>query len=319
MIRFNMKKALFIVLLFSMAKFAGAQDFPQFSQYINMQGLINPAYNGTRGVYSGLMVYRHQWAGFSAAPRTLGFNMHGPIPGVDRLSGGLVLISDGYGLNDQVDVSLAASYYINLTQELKLSFGMQGGMNSYSFNFADLVTPDPGSDDVYTPDYYLRPNVGVGAFLYSDRYFVGLSIPEMLSHSADVSTVSFNTSFDFSTMHYFLYGGYVFDVTQDIKIKPTALMKSIYGAPIEVDLGVYGYYQDYGSVGLSFRTGSDVIIFGEVRVWEQLYVGYSYDYSITKLNNISSGSHEISLRIDLDNNMFNGGNISKGLRSIRHF
>ena len=85
------------------------------------------------------MVYRHQWSGFSAAPKTLGFNFHGPIPGVERLSGGLSIISDGLGLNENTDVSLAASYYINVASDLKLSFGLQGGMNSYSFD-TDALT-----------------------------------------------------------------------------------------------------------------------------------------------------------------------------------
>lgn len=322
MIQYKMKKILVTVILSALVGVVSAQDFPQFTQYINMQGLINPAYNGTRGTYSGLMVYRHQWAGFDGAPRTLGFNAHGPVPGVERLSGGIVLISEGFGLNKQTDVSLASSYYIDLSRELKLSFGVQGGMNSYSFDFSELVTPDGGNDDVYNPsqlDHYLRPNFGVGAFLYSSNYFAGLSIPEMLYHTPEATTESFNTSFNFSSMHYFLYGGYVFDVDQDIKLKPTVLMKTIYGAPVELDLGIYGYYKDYGSVGLSYRTGSDVIFFTEVRVWEQLYVGYSFDYPVTKLNRITYGSHEISLRFDLANSPFSSGNISKGIRSIRHF
>lgn len=313
------KKFTGIVALSLIVSGSFAQDFQQYTQYINMQGLINPAYTGTRGTYSGLMNYRHQWAGFDASPKTLGFNFHGPVP-VENLSAGLVVMSENLGLNSNVDFAIASAYAVNLTEDIKISFGLQLGFSSLQFDASSLIV-DNYSDPVFQKyaESYFRPNVGVGTFLHTEKYFAGFSMPRMLTHSTEASSESIKTSFDFKTMHMFLYGGYVFDIDNDYKVKPTLLMKSIYGAPLTFDIGAHGYYKDYGSLSLIFRTSSDIIFATEVRVWEQLYVGYSFDYPITKLSRVSFGSHEISLRIDLADLNFAGSQVSKGIKSIRYF
>lgn len=317
---FKSIKRLCLAFTFGLALTTGhAQDFQQYTQYINMQGLINPAYTGTRSTYSGLMNYRNQWSGFAASPKTLGFNFHGPVP-VDNLSAGLVIMSESIGLNSNVDLAIASAYQVNISRELKLSLGLQLGFSSLQFDAASIIL-ESANDPVYDSyaESYFRPNTGVGAFLHSEKYFVGFSMPKMLTHSPELNTESIKTTFSFKTMHMFLYGGYVFDVDNDIKVKPTVLMKTIYGAPVTLDLGVYGFYKDWGSAGLAFRTGSDIIFATEFRVWEQLYVGYSFDYPITKLSKVSYGSHEISLRIDLEDLTSGFGQASKGVKSIRYF
>lgn len=319
-IMYNRIKKLVVLVSVSLLAFSvNSQDFQQYTQYINMQGLINPGYTGIRGTYSGLMNYRHQWAGFSASPRTLGFNFHGPVP-VENLSAGLVVMSENIGLNSNVDLSISSAYAVNITPEMKLSLGLQAGFSSLQFDAASLILNNYSDPlfDTYANSYF-RPNFGFGAFMYTDRYFAGFSLPRMLTHSPDISSETINTSFDFKTMHMFIYGGYVFDIDNDYKVKPTLLMKSIYGAPLTFDIGAYGFYKDWGSLGLIFRTGSDIIFATEVRVWEELYVGYSFDYPITKLSRVSYGSHEISLRIDLESLNIGKSNINRGVRSIRYF
>lgn len=314
------KKLFTAVLLGFVTLSAVGQDFPQYTQYVNMQGLINPGYTGSRDYYSGLMDYRYQWVGFDASPRTLGFNFHGPVP-VENLSAGIVVMAEKIGLNSNVDVALASAYAVQLNDDIRLSFGLQAGFSSLAFDMGSINISDP-SDPVYqrSLDNYFRPNFGFGTFLHTEKYFAGFSMPRMLTHSTERETESIKTSFSFKTMHMFLYGGYVFDVDEDFKVKPTLLMKSIYGSPIEFDLGAHAFYRDYGSLGLIFRTGSDIILATEFRVWEQLYVGYSFDYPLTKLNRVTWGSHEISLRIDLDASIFSGsGPVSRGMRSIRYF
>ena len=200
----TIKKIIGIVGLCFLALSVNAQDFQQYTQYINMQGLINPGYTGSRGVYSGLMNYRHQWAGFDASPRTLGFNFHGPVP-VENLSAGLVVMSESLGLNSNVDLSLASAYAINVTRDIKLSLGVQMGFSSLQFDAASLNLNDP-RDPLYQSyaNSYFRPNVGFGAFLYTEKYFAGFSMPRMLTHGAEDNSESIRTTFDFRTMHMFL-------------------------------------------------------------------------------------------------------------------
>ena len=311
-------KKLFVVTSLIMLFFgaASAQDQTVFTQTVNLQGLLNPAYNGTRDTYSGLGVYRKEFTGFGdGVPQYYGFNFHAPIPGTN-MGAGLVVVNEQIGLHSNLDVSAAFAYRVKLNREVNLSLGLQASINSYSFDFMGLDNESQGDRtfQVYE-DASIKPNAGFGALLYSEKYFVGFSIPEMLYHPSDTVENKRTASFDVKQMHMFLYGGYVFDLQNDFKVKPVGLLRQVNGAPLLVDVGVYGFYMNDISLGMLYRWDDAVIFHAEFRVWEQMFVGYSYDYSVSKLASVSNGSHEISLRIDLGSTK----KYRRGMRSIRYF
>lgn len=293
-----------------------AQDQAVFTQTVNLQGLLNPAYNGSRDAYSGLAVYRHEFAGFGGgSPEYMGFNVHAPLANTN-LGVGLVILSEKYGLHTNLDIAAAATYRVDLNNDTKLSFGLQLALNSYSFDFMSL---DGGSQADRTFMAYesasIKPNAGFGALLYTQQYFVGLAIPEMLYHPSDTVENKRSTTFDMAQMHIYLYGGYVFDLQNDFKVKPVALIRHVNGAPLLFDIGAYGYYLDDISLGLLYRWDDAIVAHVEFRIWEKMYLGYSYDYSTNELARVSSGSHEISLRMDFGSTR----KYRRGMRSIRYF
>lgn len=303
-----------LIMMFLGASYA--QDQTVFTQTVNLQGMLNPAYTGTRDAYSGLVVYRKEFAGFGdGAPEYSGFNLHAPISGTN-MGAGLVVINEQFGLHSNLDISAAFAYRVQINRDLNLSLGLQASVNSYSFDFMGLDN-ESQSDRTFLAyeDASIKPNAGFGALLYSEKYFVGFSMPEMLYHPSDTVDKKRTSTFDFKQMHMFLYGGYVFDLQNDFKVKPVALVRQVYGAPLLADIGVYGFYMNDLSLGVLYRWNDAAIVHAEFRVWEQLFVGYSYDHSLTKLAEVSNGSHEISLRIDLGS----AKKYRRGMRSIRYF
>ncbi len=270
-----------------------AQDYPQFSQHVGLQGMINPAYNGSRETYSALLVSRTSWAN---AINTHGFNAHAPLP-VKNLGGGLVVMQDNSGLYSNLYLSAALSYAVNLSSDLKLAMGLQGGLVRQQVDNA-FNNAGAGADVILDNNFGQTNNrltAGLGFYLYSSRYFVGLAMPDVLPEGTDVGDSFYNS------IPLMLYGGYVFDVVDDIKIKPTVFTKMSTSTPLVFEFGVNAFYKEFLNVGVATRTYpfSTLVFSVEVQVIEDLFVGYSYDLSLAGTSGVKSGAHEITLRFDV--------------------
>lgn len=283
-----------------------AQDNPQFSQQVNLQGLINPAYNGSRESYSALLVSRNQWAG---AVKTHALNVHAPLP-VDGLGGGLVVLQDNIGLSSRLSALAAVSYHLEIADDLMLSAGLQGGIARDQVGDASFVD----SDDPVAPyfdDTYTRLSAGLGFYLYSPTYFAGLSLPEVLPDGIDGDSKVYND------IRLLLYGGVLLDVADDVVIKPTAFLQMTKASLFMMEFGAHAFYKDYGSFGISTRTYpfSSLVFATEVKVIDNLFIGYSYDLTLGASQGMSKGAHEISIRYDISAKNL----LTKPAGSMRYF
>ncbi len=155
-----------------------AQQDSQYTQYMYNTSSINPAYAGSRGSLSMVGVYRNQWAGLDGAPETLNFSINSPI-GVRGVGLGLGFTSDKLGPSSENLITADFSYSLQMARDITLSFGIKGGLSQLSV--------DPNKLNIYNPnDYDLRldnsssPVIGAGLYLHSDRWYLGLSTPNLL-------------------------------------------------------------------------------------------------------------------------------------------
>lgn len=286
----------FIVLglLLVMAPEGQAQQDSQYTQYMYNTMSMNPGYTGSRGSLSMLALYRNQWVGLDGAPETLNFGMHSPI-GVQGVALGLGFTSDKIGPSTESIISADFSYTIDFARDVKLAFGIKGG-----YSLLDL---DPNKLTIYNPnDYdlaqksYGSPLVGAGFYLYSDKWYLGLSTPNFLEteHYDDVqvSTATEKT-------HIYLIGGYVFTLNSYLKLKPAFLTKAVVGAPVSVDLSANALIYDRVTFGVAYRWDAAVTGMAGFQVNDNIMIGYAYDYETTELSRYNSGSHEIFLRFEL--------------------
>lgn len=284
-------------MLLLAARSGYAQQEAQFTQYMYNPVSFNPGYAGSRDVLSIFGMYRAQWVGLDGAPTTSTFSAHSPIGGNVGL--GLSFINDRIGPSDENTISTDISYTINTSENYKLAFGMKLTANLLNVDFTKL-TQQPGDSELeYNIDNRFSPNIGAGLFWYSDKSYIGLSIPNFLeTKHFDEQQASALTS----KMHYYFIGGYVFDLTEEIKFKPSILVKAVQHAPLQADVSANFLFNEKFTLGVAYRWSAAVSAMAAFQVTDGLLIGYGYDAETTRLANYNSGSHEIFLRFELFKN-----------------
>jgi type IX secretion system PorP/SprF family membrane protein len=288
------------ILLFALL-FTGvlsyAQQDAQFTQYMYNTININPAYAGSRGALSMFGLYRTQWVGLDGAPVTSTVSMNTPL-NESRLGLGVSLINDKIGPTTENTISADLSYTINTSEDWKLSFGIKATANLFDLD-ASKLNPAQANDPSLQNYSTFSPNIGAGIYWHSDKAYVGFSIPNFIETSRydDNEVAIFK-----ERISYYLMGGLVFDLSDEIKFKPAVLTKMITGAPLQVDASANFLFYEKLMLGVSYRWSAALSAMVGFQISDGLYIGYGYDRETTNLNNYNSGSHEIFLRYELFKN-----------------
>lgn len=285
----------FLLIMLLLVDFQShAQQDSQFTQYMYNTISVNPAYAGSRESLSILGLYRNQWVGLDGAPETLNFSLNSPI-GVKGVGVGVGFTSDKIGPSSESVLTADFSYTINMSEEIKLAFGMKAGMS--------LLDVDPSKLLIYNPnDYDLErknnssPIIGAGLYLHTEQWYAGISSPNFLS-TQHYDEVKVSTATE--KLHFYFIGGYVFDINSNLKLKPAVLLKAVTGAPIGLDLSANALLYDKITFGLAYRLHAAVSGLAGFQISDDIMIGYAYDFDTTELGNYNSGSHEIFLRFEL--------------------
>jgi type IX secretion system PorP/SprF family membrane protein len=301
---------LVIVVMFCVLESYAQQD-PMYTQYMENLLTLNPAYAGSKDVFSMMVVSRNQWVSMPGAPVTRSFSMHSPVNGT-KMGLGLSFLNDQVGPVKQSGIYADYSYTLSFSNWRSLSLGLKGGVNFFEAGISDLTTNDP-NDPVFANDINRNflPNFGVGAFYFTSRYYFGLSIPKLIENKINKSGVS-TQSISKEQMHVFFMAGYVFDVNRIVKFKPSILTKYVKNAPVSLDMtGTFLFYERLW-LGAMYRVGDSFGGLLQLQATDQLKIGYSYDLPINKLGAYNNGTHEIMVTFDFN---FGHGRV----RSPRYF
>ncbi|WJS94027.1 type IX secretion system membrane protein PorP/SprF [Flavobacterium johnsoniae] len=291
-----MKKISYLlILLFVGILETSAQQQSQYTQYVYNTMTINPGYTGTRGLPSIFGLYRTQWVGLDGAPKTANFSIEAPI--TENGQGlGLSVVSDRIGPSQETTLTVSYAYPIQLSADTFLSLGISGSGNFMQIDYNKLNVLNP--EDPYLSGNLSKtsPNFGAGAYFHSEKWYAGLSVPMILETKFydDVKT-----SVASQRMHFYAMGGYVFDLNDNLKFKPAAMVKMVSGAPLAVDLSANFLFSEKLTLGAAYRWDAAVSAMAGFQVTQGMNIGYAYDYDTQKIGNYNSGSHEIFLRFDL--------------------
>ncbi|GAA4800232.1 type IX secretion system membrane protein PorP/SprF [Litoribaculum gwangyangense] len=292
--------ALLSLTLLSLQSF-GQQD-PQFTQYMYNMSIINPAYaTAEEGILNLGGLYRSQWVGIEGAPKTGTFFAHTPIN--EKIEMGISFTNDNIGdVVNENNIYADFAYVLPVGIESKISFGLKAGVTLFDTNFDGFILQSGGTNtDVAFDENISRafPNLGIGAFFFANNYYLGLSAPNMLStkHLEDQNGIK---ATGVENVHYFLTGGYVFDINQNLKLKPAFMARGVKGAPLALDVTANVLIDERIEAGLGYRLGDAMSALINFRVTPELRIGYAYDYTTTNLGDFNSGSHEIFILFDVD-------------------
>ena len=301
-----------IMALACVLSFAGVygQQMPLYSQYMMNGFLLNPAMAGSDVYTSVNLTAREQWVGFTNAPRTHAISAQTRLlkksyisrstsvkkkiqrpTRSGRVGIGGYLFTDQNGLINRTGLQFTYAYHIPMEGK-QLSFGL--AMTGYQFklddgNFILHQEADPlldGSDKVM-----FIPDASFGTLLTSRDYFVGFSVAEMMQSSIKFGSGGYQ-SYKLHR-HYYLMGGYTFDLPNDFSIQPTLLLKTTTQNlnSIQVDFNTRLYYRDDYWAGLSWRTRDALVFMAGVK-FDQYFIGYAFDYTLSNIRKYSFGSHE---------------------------
>jgi type IX secretion system PorP/SprF family membrane protein len=326
-------KRLIIILFLATAgmQLSLSQQMPLYSQYMYNKFLINPAAAGSEGYTSFNVTAREQWIGYAGAPRTYslsyqtrftkkGYSLTRNIFGSKRYKAktegrtglGISIFSDQNGLVQRTGFQAAYSYHIWVEDYTQLSFGLAATGYHYIINadhesFGDPSEPwlhDNLRKGIFVPDF------NFGMYLLNDRYTLGFSAESMLGAAARIGDGVVDTlrAYDRFRMsrHYYAFGSYSFLTAKNLEIEPSVLLKISEQLLPQADIALTLIYDQTFWLGGGYRTGgfygssSQGALIGMVRVrWGSMYVGYSYDYTLSEIESVTNGSHELVLALKL--------------------
>ena len=277
---------------------ANAQQDPHYTQYMYNMNVINPAYAGSKENLSFGLLYRKQWIEIEDAPTTFSFSGSAPVG--KNVGLGLSIISDKIGPVEENNVYGDFSYTLNLGGERRLALGLKAGVTFQKIGLRSIIQPtlpDPNDGAFQEDTNNTKLNIGTGLFYYTNKYYVALSIPNMLNSAhLDYNGVKYGTEIQ----HYFLTGGYVFDINENLKFKPFALIKSAFNAPTSFDISTNFLYLEKFEMGATYRLQDSFGAMVNYAVSPSLRIGYAYDHIVSDLKVTTPSSHEIILLFDLN-------------------
>ncbi|MDH5382725.1 MAG: type IX secretion system membrane protein PorP/SprF [Cyclobacteriaceae bacterium] len=269
---------------------AQAQQPPVNSLYMFDQLLINPAYAGAQVQFSATAVHRNQWANFPGAPKTSSFSTQTTVAR-NKVGIGLIFINDRIGVHNDNMIYMAYSYKLEMPVG-ELSLGIQGGMQMIKSDWDLLKTKDP-DNTLAGITSNTNPNFGTGIFYSNRDFYAGLSVPYLLN--------SITTEPDLTLSEgnrervYWMTVGNKRPMGKDFEIIPQALIRLQKGSPLSFDLNTHIVYKDAVGIGMSYRIIEGIVAMFELKLNENLHVGYAYDMTTSALQKYSNGTHEIMI------------------------
>ncbi len=329
------KKFIFNCVCILMVGCVSAQQQPYYTQYILNNFILNPALAGIENYWDFKVSYRNQWVGLNGAPTTLYLTINAPlgkseydketpvtVPDLQAKnlgakqfwmeytappahSGvGLTIINDKTGPLSRIAAYGSYAYHLPVGVKTSLSFGLSLGVQEVNVdvNAVDFGQANPIDPAALRSGYLnkLEPDVNAGLWLSNKSYFLGLSAQQIVPvpiNSGNGTTASNGVVLLNGKLipHTFLTAGYKILAGDDINILPSVMISYVKPLPIGVDVNAKIQYQDLLWLGFSYRYQRGYAAMMGVNISSTINLGYSYDYTTTQLNTVSSGTHEIVL------------------------
>ncbi|MCW5911220.1 MAG: type IX secretion system membrane protein PorP/SprF [Cyclobacteriaceae bacterium] len=271
---------------------AFAQQDPLYAQYINNPILLNPAYAGLNNNFNANATYRNQWGGFDGNPVTFNFNTHVSLVN-NKVGAGLLISQDKLGIIKNTEVQAAFSYKLPLDNDRIFSFGMQAGFVNFRANYNDLNIPDDQRDDIaFSANENLsKPSLGAGFILKSEKYLLGASVPRLLSTTVTASSTG--QEFELYKQHFYFFGSYIIFLNENVRFKPSALVRAVGGSPLSVDLNFNFNINEKFTVGAFTRNFGAYGIQLQAKLGDNFRFGYIFELPTNNSVGTRFTTHEV--------------------------
>lgn len=274
---------------------------PQYTQYMFNEFVINPALAGTHDYYQIRSTNRFQWIGVENAPRTYTLSAYGPHKSMPMGWGGFLYL-DTQGPTQTLGAYGSYGYNIVVKNDIHVSFGLHFGMIQYvvDMNKVEFYDEEAELATLSSNKYsFWRPDATFGTYVYATRYYGGFSIDQLFNNKVEIERKSDslvkNQNLNRLKSNFTVFGGYKFNINRDFDMEPSALLRATGRTLPQFEITAKAIYQKMAWLALSFRTSDAVSILLGYNYKDQIYFGYSYDITYSKLRVESKGTHELMI------------------------
>lgn len=279
---------------------------PQLSQYLaDNPFVMSPTYAGIGDHVKIRINGLTQWVGIKDAPDTqsLAADMR-----VGNQSGlGMLLYNDSNGETKQRGARVSFAHHLTLDRydDEFLSFGLSYNFNQFRIDIENFDALDPSvTDDRATTNH----NFDVGLLYRRDKFYFSANASNLINKNLS----KFNEIYEPNTLrNYYVYTGYRYTKNKNsrLEIEPSVffqLFESDGRSVTDLNVKIRHYdFEDYYYAGVTYRFLNDQIgdplyiapIVGLKK--NNFYFGYSYQIILNEILGYSSGTHVVTLGIDL--------------------
>jgi type IX secretion system PorP/SprF family membrane protein len=315
-----LKRIFYTLLLLFFGARAFAQQDALFTQYMFNNLYVTPAFAGVDGVTRFTALHRSQWLGYQSsfgdggAPTTQLVSFNTPIYKL-RSGFGAYIMNDKLGPQNNLEAQVSYAYHLGI-KENKLSFGVKLGMYSQTVNgkyYRYIQEGDPLI--VEGKESQVRPDLGVGVFYRSEKFYGGAGFNHLLKSEFDFGADSVRGALE---NHINLTGGYFYEVSFDLKLQITVAVRTDLNK-WQGDLAGIAYLKDTMWGGLAFRQSEAVsLLLGYALLKDKsLKLGTAIDFVVIDQAAKENFSLEFMLSYDLPTNPGSGKKVVRTPR-YRH-
>lgn len=297
----KMRSIYAFTLLLLGAGIASGQQQPRFSNYMFNDMLTNPAASGSTGQYTIRSGFRSQWTGIEGAPQTQYISVDGPFAR-KKIGLGIQILNDQAALIGQKELGFSAAYRLRTGDKSWLSAG--GNLGIKQFTFDGTKAKGFIKDDAAIPTTWastMVPDMKVGIYYNSPNQYYGIAVNNLLGGSIDYTGTDREETGKM-LRYYYITVGYSYDLSSDWKYQQMVLAKTDITSPVQIDLSGLMQFKRTFAAGLSYRFGESIVLLVQNQFSDKLKLAYAYDYTTTKLNNSTSGSHELMMSYSISIN-----------------
>jgi len=269
------------------------QQSPMYTQYMFNKFVYNPAVAGVDPFFQIRSNHRFQWVGLTDPPLTNALSYYGPHSRLPMGYGGFIYY-DMTGPTSKAGITGAYAYNVGIMGDMRLSMGVSLGLMQYKVDGTQIMIKDKNDDAIQDAVYAsFVPDANLGLYLYSKKWWAGFSTTQLIN--TKLKLFEQRTGLSKLKTHFYLAGGYMFDINDDFKIEPSAILKGTAPAQIQFDINTRVIFRDMVWLGLSYRTQDALSLLIGYTYDNRIHIGYSYDFTTTDLRKYSSGTHEIMI------------------------
>lgn len=275
-----------------------AQQLPYYNHYFLNQYLINPAFAGISGYTDVMSAYRKQWVGIPDAPETLLLTVDWPIK-VNKAGLGLMLYNDRTNIISQTGAYGSFSYKVNTGKKSRLFFGLSLGLVNTGIDF-DRVRAQDKSESVLlnNPIQKLLFDGNAGMAFQYKKFRVGLAMFQLFQNTGKFINEYDRKVLNFQFVRHFnLSAEYSFELNNEFRLVPMALMYSVQGSNPQLELNSTLYYKKQYWINTLVRFAGSAAFTAGLVIDKRFSVSYSYEVPFSSnIRAVTSISHEIAIK-----------------------